>query len=182
LGSTAKAIKNQYKGYGYRTLDYRFVEEYNDECSRYETRVDSAQDLVDAIEFVGNSLSRAQLAADASTDEAERLVKEEDIFESIRGIWSQLTKLASRIQAYDERRYSLYINALNIHESESVKRLTTLATGFLPLSVGASLLSMQTRFADLKFLLYDFVAVGLLLFSLMFIGYVLLIIFVKTAR
>jgi hypothetical protein len=48
---------------------------------------------------------------------------------------------------------------LNIQESTSVKRLTMLASIFLPLSLSASLLSMQTRFKDLDSLIWDFFGV-----------------------
>lgn len=47
----------------------------------------------------------------------------------------------------------------NMHESLSVRRLTILATIFLPLSLSSSILSMQTRFVDLKLRLYDFIGV-----------------------
>ena len=47
----------------------------------------------------------------------------------------------------------------NIQESTSVKRLTILATIFLPLSLSTSILSMQSRFVDLKLKLYDFIVI-----------------------
>ena len=49
------------------------------------------------------------------------------------------------------------------HQAESLSRLTILATCFLPLSVSATVLSMQTRFFDLGFLLYDLAGVTFLL-------------------
>lgn len=59
-----------------------------------------------------------------------------------------------------------------------MSNLTLIATIFLPLSLGSSLLSMQTRFADLGLLLYDFVGVGVLLASVM----VLVLFFVRRER
>jgi hypothetical protein len=47
----------------------------------------------------------------------------------------------------------------NIKESGSIKRLTILATVFLPLSLASSILSMQTRLRDLGILLFDFLGV-----------------------
>lgn len=53
----------------------------------------------------------------------------------------------------------------NIQESISVKRLTILATIFLPLSLSASILSMQSRFVDLGPKLYDFLGVFIIVGS-----------------
>lgn len=53
--------------------------------------------------------------------------------------------------------------ARNMRQSEEVRFLTILATIFLPLSLAAAILSMQTRLKDLGVLLYDFVGVGLIL-------------------
>lgn len=95
----------------------------------------------------------------------------ESTFERINFDCRQLKKQAARIQAYNERRYKIYMNTLNIYESHSIKRLTSLATVFLPLSLAASMLGMQTRFVKLKLLLYDFVGVGVLLALLMYTMY-----------
>jgi hypothetical protein len=61
------------------------------------------------------------------------------------------TRLQSRLQLFDMSR--------NISESSSVWLLSLLASIFLPLSLASSLLSMQTRLIDLRFLLYDFCGV-----------------------
>jgi hypothetical protein len=53
--------------------------------------------------------------------------------------------------------------ARNITQVNSVQRLTVLATIFLPMSLAAGVLSMQSRFKDLGVLLYDFVGVVVLL-------------------
>lgn len=58
---------------------------------------------------------------------------------------------------------SIFANRVNIKQANSVTQLTRLAAIFLPLSLAAGVLSMQTRFADLKLLLYDFVGVMLIL-------------------
>jgi hypothetical protein len=185
LLSLTRSIQDKARNYGYRNLSYSAVEKHNIEGSRYETLVDSAQDLVDAIEFVISSITRTReeispRADDSNTSPANVSEAQEEFFERIHGACTQLSKQASRIQAYNERRYNLYVSELNIRGSLSVKRLTALATGFLPLSLGASLLAMDTRFANLNFLLYDFVGVGLLLFFLMFIVYFLLKQIVRT--
>lgn len=56
-------------------------------------------------------------------------------------------------------RLNNYITRSNLRESYAVKRLAVLASIFLPLSLGAGILSMQNRFADIHFILWDFVAV-----------------------
>ena len=55
---------------------------------------------------------------------------------------------------------------IGVKKADSVSRLTLLATVFLPLSLAAGVLSMQTRFSDLHLLLYDLVGVILILGSL----------------
>jgi hypothetical protein len=178
-----QSIQQDYDLYRHRVIDYGVVESHNIEFSRYETHADAAQDLVDAVEFVISSIvnSRSGSIGDITGNSRSAVpVPLRDLFEDIRGSCAQLKKLVARFQAFNQRRYDLYLSTLNIHESQSVKRLTALATGFLPLSLSATLLSMQTRFADLGYLIYDFVGVGLLLFFSMGVVLVLLKLLLKT--
>ena len=55
--------------------------------------------------------------------------------------------------------------------ADSAYRLATLATPFLPLSLDSSLLAMERRLRDLHRLLFDFVGVSLLLFTISGICY-----------
>jgi hypothetical protein len=57
------------------------------------------------------------------------------------------------------QRYNLYLDTLSMNDSLNVKRITILVSGFLQLSLIAGLLSMLTRFANLEFLIYNFVVV-----------------------
>ena len=50
----------------------------------------------------------------------------------------------------------------NFEDSTNVKRLFILATVFLPLSLVTSMLSMSTRFKDLKLILYDLLGVSVI--------------------
>ncbi|KUL89638.1 hypothetical protein ZTR_00488 [Talaromyces verruculosus] len=50
-----------------------------------------------------------------------------------------------------------------LKQARNVERLTILATIFLPLSLAAGVLSMQSRFKDMGVLLYDFLGVSVLL-------------------
>jgi hypothetical protein len=58
---------------------------------------------------------------------------------------------------------------IGILEAESVKRLTILATVFLPLSLGTGLLSMQSRISNVHLVLYDYVGLILNMALLIFI-------------
>ncbi|KAG9495374.1 hypothetical protein J7337_013618 [Fusarium musae] len=64
--------------------------------------------------------------------------------------------------------------ARNINQNRGVQQLTLLATIFLPLSLAAGVLSMQTRFKDLGTLLYDFFGVVVLLAAIVLIIMILL--------
>lgn len=61
-------------------------------------------------------------------------------------------------------------------QAQSVKRLTLLATIFLPISLAASLLSMSTRAADLGNLWYDYFGISVIALFLVSMGYYCLLI------
>lgn len=63
-------------------------------------------------------------------------------------------------------RYEVLVQRTNMDQADSVSQLTWLAAVFLPLSLAAAILSMQTRFIDLDLLLYDFVGMVVLLGAL----------------
>lgn len=164
---------DDYKFSGYQGLDYHAVDIHNKQNTQVECLIDTVQDLIDAIDYV---IAAIQRSASQENTTKESLInvtssEQEDFIELTRCRCAHLKKLSTRIQAYNDRRYNLYVSARSIHESESVSNLTTLATGFLPLSLAAGLLSMQTRFSNLGILLYDFVGVGSLMFAFMFLLY-----------
>lgn len=70
-----------------------------------------------------------------------------------------------------ESSWTAYRDTLNVRESQGVRRLTLLATIFLPLSLASSILAMSTRFRDLHLLLFDFVAVFTVLSSVALLIY-----------
>jgi hypothetical protein len=93
-----------------------------------------------------------------------------------------LTELCETRRRYAKRKLQQiarlfeYQNASsNILQANSVKRLTILASVFVPISVAASILGMQTRFVDLHLLLYDLLGVTVILFTIM----VLLFFFIR---
>jgi hypothetical protein len=83
-----------------------------------------------------------------------------------------INSLQQDCRFYKERASSLRETVSELHsilsvhlgakQANSVNQLTLLAAFFLPLSLAAGVLSMQTRFADLNLLLYDFVGVVLI--------------------
>ncbi|KAF2443421.1 hypothetical protein P171DRAFT_521981 [Karstenula rhodostoma CBS 690.94] len=78
-----------------------------------------------------------------------------------RKVSSTTTRLENRLRFLEISR--------SVHESGRVKLLSLLAIIFLPLSLASSILSMQTRFVDLHYLLYDFFGVIFLLGTMTFI-------------
>ncbi|KAF1951218.1 hypothetical protein CC80DRAFT_212610 [Byssothecium circinans] len=70
---------------------------------------------------------------------------------------------ASRLKAEHVEAQEIHLKWVNAKQADSVNQLTLLAAFFLPLSLAAGVLSMQTRFSDLHLLLYDFVGVVVIL-------------------
>jgi hypothetical protein len=80
----------------------------------------------------------------------------------------------ARLQRLQHRIDDLIVNFENVSamkktlveevQTQSIKRLTTLAAIFLPLGLASSLLSMQTRVIDLGILWYDYLGICFLLF------------------
>jgi hypothetical protein len=190
MEESVELIKDNYKIFRYQGLDYDVVESYHINNSLLPLSVDAAQDTVEAIEFVMSSIVKFKSGIVGTSSGAEHTdssmrgasTELEQLFESIRGSCRQYTRLGTRRDEYNRQRYNMFLSSLNIHETESVKGLTALAAGFLPLSLGASLPSMQTRFADLDYLIYDFVGVGVLLFSLMGVVYIAVKLVVRSAK
>jgi hypothetical protein len=83
----------------------------------------------------------------------------------IRGICIALDKSSESISTRLEGRLKFIEVGRSLQESSGLWILSVLAVIFLPLSLASSLLSMQTRFVDLRYLMYDFFGVILLLGS-----------------
>jgi Na+/proline symporter len=73
--------------------------------------------------------------------------------------------------AEEERRWQLRKNALDQFSSDNILLLTILAAVFLPLTLAASLQSMQTPFTQLHNLLYMFFALSIFMGHAIFLGY-----------
>lgn len=74
-------------------------------------------------------------------------------------------EISTQISLHNEL-YKVFAQKTSIEQANSVNQLTLLAAFFLPLSLAAAILSMQTRFADLGVLLYDFLGVMVILIAL----------------
>jgi hypothetical protein len=113
---------------------------------------------------VESFLSSLQLAENISDSiEFRELVIE------IQGQSTILEKRASSIATRLENRPKFLEIGRSLRETGRVQLLSLLAVVFLPLSLASSILSMQTRFVDLHYLLYDFFGVIFLLGTLTFV-------------
>ncbi|KAF5648006.1 hypothetical protein F52700_1220 [Fusarium sp. NRRL 52700] len=81
----------------------------------------------------------------------------------IRGCSKDITTRLSRVSGDLDHHLQLLSMSRDMNQSGNVQMLTLLATIFLPLSLSAGVLSMQSRFKDLGDLLYDFFGVMVLL-------------------
>jgi hypothetical protein len=84
---------------------------------------------------------------------------------------SEYYDLTEKIIARYNKLIELSKDAVDVNEAEAVRRLTTLATVFLPLSLASSILAMGSRISELQFRLFDFVGLALILGSLALIIY-----------
>ena len=74
---------------------------------------------------------------------------------------THMKQSAIQLQALNATRLDDQLKRSNIQESNAVKRLTILASIFLPLSLTAGLLSMQNRLKDIHLVLWDFIAISI---------------------
>lgn len=142
----------------------KFVQDgyYNHLCL-CEKALQELQELADAINFIARALP-ARLALNGGTNIARQNVDNASdcLGEQVSLLQQQCHQHRSNVERAIARLNSLVEarnKTLNIHESQSIKRLTVLATIFLPLSLSASILSMQFRLKDLQLKLYDFLGV-----------------------
>jgi hypothetical protein len=87
---------------------------------------------------------------------------------------TDLHRIMATLSATLENHLRLFELSRGLHDAQNVRLLSILASVFLPLSLATGLLSMQTRFADLHYLLYDFFGVLVLLGSIVIVILVIL--------
>jgi len=97
-------------------------------------------------------------------------LKKSDEFEALdlelRNLCRNLSLASSSLAPRLDNKLRFLEISRNIQESSSLWLLSLLAGIFLPLSLASSLLSMQSRLADLHYMLYDFCGVIVLLGTL----------------
>jgi hypothetical protein len=134
----------------------------------YEKFQHAASDLAKATELLVKMLGPESSFTSSST-------KLQDLTVELNSVSAELNVVTSRFVSSLEKHLQYFELSRNVGEAKKSMLLTLLASIFLPLSLGCGILSMQTRFVDLHFLLYDFFGVVFLLGSLIFAITLLLI-------
>ncbi|GKT64741.1 hypothetical protein ColTof4_07138 [Colletotrichum tofieldiae] len=120
--------------------------------------------LVQAVETLVEGIRQKLESDKASTLSSPRRPPSFPSFElEIRGYCQEVKGCVSRLSASLEHDLKFLSLGRDMEQADSLQRLTVLATIFLPLSLAAAVLSMQTRFSDLGALLYDFFGVAVVL-------------------
>ena len=102
-------------------------------------------------------------SGDKNTPDLELLAAE------LRGSGHDVTNRLSRMSDNLDHHLQLLSLSRDMSQMEGIHVLTVLATVFLPLSLSAGVLSMQTRFKDLGDLVYDFFGVVVLLLAVVLV-------------
>jgi hypothetical protein len=162
-----------------RELEEQTSEKYlTTNIERSAAVVDNVRLLIDVVEYIICDVEsdHGEQGSSQLSPELKRLLT------ALRFSNKLLIRLAARNLAYDQRIWDIRRETLNVHESESVKRLTILAAFFLPLSLSSSILAMDKRLVDLHLLLYDFVGVFTIIASLAILLYIVIGLGIKVAR
>lgn len=141
----------------------------------YEEGLDEINELSESINFVAERL------LEHSSEQGEALVPH--VIEQILTLKRQCSwrrNFAEKAIARAHRELGARDTEHNIRESISVKRLSILATIFLPLSLSTSILSMNNRFKELNLILYDFLGVFTVVSSIAILILLLVSGFMKT--
>jgi hypothetical protein len=145
------------------------VENYVAALDSCEIALKQLQELAEAIDFVVDILVENYPVPQGAKDEVAENKFSAD-FDSermfiLQKLCYQRRNNTERCIERLNRTFEGRNKVLNIEESTSVKRLTILATIFLPLSLSASILSMGKRVVQLDLILYDFLGVFLIIGS-----------------
>lgn len=122
--------------------------------------IEDAMDYITgAIECVSANLRSSSVTPSPAKDAAPLGAYLDGLLQDCGFYKRQVAQLKARSSEIFEV-MSYHVNA---KQADSVNQLTMLAAFFLPLSLAAGVLSMQSRFSELNLLLYDFVGVVLIL-------------------
>jgi hypothetical protein len=134
------------------TIDSYYYGEFS---NRVSDLVETTRSLADVI--------KSRLSG--SHDSASFLCFAAEVEGHCSGVKNSMARLNSSL----ESRLKIFELSKNAQEQARNWLLSILASIFLPLSLATSILSMQTRFADLHLLLYDFCGVIVLLATLVLV-------------
>lgn len=138
------------------TLTMPMIAEITRDAFFYEEVSGRATELTGAVDVLIESLKIHLVDAANCRDFQCLVVKLQSTCTDLKRIMSTLsTALESHLRLFELSR--------GMREAQNVRLLSILASIFLPLSLACGLLSMQTRFSQLHYLLYDFFGVLLLL-------------------
>lgn len=136
------------------------LKEMATDASYYRILTNIGTDLADTLESlldVVKELPKLQSPESTPVTAFSRIEAE------LRGCCKNVRSRLSRLNDDMDNNLKFLDLARNMNQTRNVELLTILATIFLPLSLAAGVLSMQSRLKDLGILLYDFVGVVVLL-------------------
>ncbi|KAF5626912.1 uncharacterized protein FTJAE_9418 [Fusarium tjaetaba] len=137
--------------------------EYRDLAEMARKLISTTESLIDVV--------RSSSPVVDSTSHANKFMA---IDTELRGLCREASEMIQNFSDQLDHELKYLELARDINQTKSVQQLTLLATIFLPLSLAAGVLSMQTRFKDLGTLLYDFFGVVVLLAAIVLILIILL--------
>lgn len=138
------------------TLTVPMLAEITRDAYFYEEVNERATELAGAVDALVESLKI--LLMDAANYRLYQCLAVE-----LQSTCTDLKRTMATLSTTLEDHLRLFEVSRGMHEAQSVRLLSILASIFLPLSLACGLLSMQTRFAHLHYLLYDFFGVLVLL-------------------
>ncbi|KAL8788428.1 MAG: hypothetical protein Q9195_007307 [Heterodermia aff. obscurata] len=138
------------------TLTLPMLAEITRDTCFYEEVNEGAAELAGAVDILVESLKILLMDA-ANFHDYQHLAVE------LQSTCKDVKRMMSTLLTTSENHLRLFELSRGMQEAQSVHLLTLLASIFLPLSLACGLLSMQTRFAQLHYLLYDFCGVLVLL-------------------
>lgn len=150
-----------------RRWNLKEITKYSYQCRRLR---EISQELISTTESLIDVVKGSPTVAGAPQTAIKFMAIEAELRGYCREVKERLQKLSDGLE-HDLKFLEL---ARNVNQTRGVQQLTLLATIFLPLSLAAGVLSMQTRFKDLGSLLYDFFGVVMLLGAIVVIIFIIM--------
>ncbi|KAH8717047.1 hypothetical protein GQ44DRAFT_624219 [Phaeosphaeriaceae sp. PMI808] len=148
-------------------LTARMLAEITRDAYFYEEVSERVSNLAGAIDALVESLKLQPM----NTDETRQF---QSLAVDLQSTCTDLKRIMATLSATLENHLRLFELSRGIQDAQKVRLLSILASIFLPLSLATGLLSMQTRFANLHYLIYDFFGVLVLLGSIVIVILIML--------